>query len=56
MPAMAVHVTPMWNPGQERDFNSPERILNIFQDAGGKLLAEAVEKGLRFRDLKGKTA
>jgi hypothetical protein len=32
MPAMAIHVTPMWNPGQEMDFNSSERILKILQD------------------------
>jgi len=48
-------MTPMWNPGQERDFNSSERILKILQDEGPKLLAEAVEKELRFRELKGKT-
>jgi len=24
MPAMAVHVIPMWNPGQEKDFNSSD--------------------------------
>jgi hypothetical protein len=55
MPAMAIHVTPMWNPGQERDFNSSERILKILQDGGNKLLPEAVEKELRFQELKGKT-
>jgi hypothetical protein len=52
---MAIHVTPMWNPGREKDFNSSERILKILQEGGTKLLAEAVEKGLRFRELKGKT-
>jgi len=45
----------MRNPGQERDFNSPERILKILQEGGTQLLAEPVEKELRFRELKGKT-
>ena len=52
---MAIHVTPMWNPGRESDFNSSERIRKILEDGGAKLLAEAVEKELRFRELKGKT-
>ena len=39
----------------EAVFNSPERILKILEDGGGKLLAEAVEKELKFRELKGKT-
>ena len=52
---MAIHVTPMWNPGREKDFNSSGRILKILQDGGTKLLSEAVEKGLRFREMKGKT-
>ena len=52
---MAIHVTPMWNPGRESDFNSSERIRKILQDGGAKSLAEAVEKELRFRELKGKT-
>ena len=51
----SIHVTPMWNPGRESDFNSSERILKILQDGGAKLLAEAVEKELKFRELKGKT-
>jgi len=55
MPAMAIHVTPMWNPGRDKDFNSPERILKILQDGGNKSLPEAVEKELKFRELKGKT-
>jgi hypothetical protein len=55
MPAMAIHGTPMWNPGQEKDFNSPERILKILQDGGTKLLSEAVEKEFKFQELKGKT-
>jgi len=54
MPAMAIHVTPLWNPGQEKDFNSPERILKILQDGGARLLPEAVENELRLRELKGK--
>jgi hypothetical protein len=32
MPAMAIHVIPMWNLGRERDFNSSERNLKIVQD------------------------
>jgi hypothetical protein len=52
---MAVHVTPMWKPTQDKDFNSSERILKILQDGGARLLPEAVEKELRFRELKGKT-
>ena len=55
MPAMAIHVTPMWNPGQEKDFNSSESILKILQDGGNKLLSEAVEKEVRLRELKGRT-
>jgi hypothetical protein len=55
MPAMAVHVTPMWNPGPEVDFNSPERIRKILEDGGTRLLAEAVEKELKLQELKGKT-
>ena len=55
MPAITIHVTPMWNPGRESDFNSSERIRKILEDGGAKLLAEAVEKELRFRELKGKT-
>ena len=49
-------MTPMWNAGQDRDFNSPERIPKILQDGGTKLLSEAVEKEPRFRELKGKRA
>jgi hypothetical protein len=55
LPAMAVHLTPMWNPGREKDFNSPERIRKILKDAGTGLLSEAQEKELRFQELKGKT-
>jgi hypothetical protein len=35
MPAMAIHVTPMWNPGVEKDFKSSERILKILENGGG---------------------
>jgi hypothetical protein len=52
---LAIHVTPMWDPGREKDFNSSERILKLLQDGGTKLLSEAVEEELRFRELKGKT-
>jgi hypothetical protein len=55
LPAMAIHVTPMWNPGPEKDFNSPERILKILEDGGTSLLPDAVEKELKFQELKGKT-
>ena len=55
MPAIAIRVTPLWNPGQEKDFNSPERILQILDESGTELLSEAMEKELSFRELKGKT-
>jgi len=45
----------MWNPTQDRDFNSSERIRKILQDGGTELLPEAVEKELSFREIKGKT-
>jgi hypothetical protein len=45
----------MKSPGKDSDFNRSELILKILQDGGNKLLAEAVEKELRFQELKGKT-
>ena len=51
----SIHVTPMWNPGRDGDFNSSERILKILQDGGTKLLPEAVEKELKLQEIKGKT-
>ena len=51
---MAVHLTPMWNPGLEQDSNSPERILKILQD-GERDYSLSCGKELRFRELKGKT-
>ena len=45
----------MWNPGKDRDFNGSERIKKILEDGGTRLMAEAVEKELKFRELKGKT-
>ena len=50
----AIYFTPMWNPTQDRDFNSSERIRKILQDGGTQLLPEAVEKELSFREIKGK--
>jgi hypothetical protein len=50
-----IHVTPMWNPGPEKDFNSPERIRKILEDGGTRLLADAVEKELKLQELKGRT-
>ncbi|MEW6665619.1 MAG: hypothetical protein AB1512_10430 [Thermodesulfobacteriota bacterium] len=55
VPASAVHITPVWSPQEDPSFNSPERIRKLVEEAGKALLAEALEKELAIREIKGKS-
>ena len=49
-------VTPLWNAGHEKEFNSPDRIRALMEEEGQKHLASSAESSLSLFRIKGERA
>jgi hypothetical protein len=45
----------MWSTQQDPGFNSPEKIRTLVEEAGKKVLPQALEKELAIKEIKGKS-